>query len=161
MVLPGKSANNRIVPAIKRAVPAIAQLPRTNRPKPAVAKPAASKVGRVAQLEEKIKHLEQSRDLTREFVSTTDMQKLMSSVFDKVITELCAEAGSLWLVDWKTGENVCQLAEGPNVGTLVGRRLKEGKGIVGDVIKTGDAVIVTNVEDDTRFSRSMDDKTAL
>lgn len=123
--------------------------------------PHATTPNQTTLLLEKIKHLEQSRDLTREFVATTDMKKLMSSIFDKVIKELDAEAGSLWLVDWSTRENVCQLAQGPNVDNLIGRKLPEGRGIVGDVIKTGDSVIVANVENDQRFSRSLDDKTGF
>lgn len=146
MAIPRNDENNRIAPQVKPRKPPFSLPPAQNK---------------LARLEQKIKHLEQSRDLTRDFVATTDMQKLMSSIFDKVISELHAEAGSLWLVDWQTKENICQLAEGPNVDNLIGRRLPAGKGIVGDVIQTGDSVIIANVADDDRFSRTVDDKTGF
>ena len=116
---------------------------------------------RVQALERQVHYLEQARDITREFVTTTDMQKLMSVIFEMVLKEVEAEAGSLWMVDWKTKENVCRVAEGPSVESILGLRLPEGKGVVGDVIKNGDAVMLADVAEDQRFSRQADDKTGF
>ena len=115
----------------------------------------------IAELEHEVKRLALSRDITREFVATTDMKKLMSIIFTGGVETLPAEAGSLWMVDWKTRENVCHLAEGPAKDKVVGLRLPAGKGIVGAVIQSRKADAVLDCSKDSRFAADVDKKTGF
>ena len=65
----------------------------------------------IAELEHEVKRLALSRDITREFVATTDMKKLMSIIFTRVVETLPAEAGSLWAGPGASGIGVDRLGE--------------------------------------------------
>ena len=112
-------------------------------------------------LQKQVDQLLLTQSLTREFVSTTDMTKLLSVIFERVLETLNAEAGSFWIVDGKQEENVCKLAEGPTANQVIGLRLPKGVGIVGSVINTRIPEIVTDVRNDERFTNTVDDKTGF
>ena len=112
-------------------------------------------------LQKQVEQLRLTQSLTREFVSTTDMTKLLSVIFERVLEALNAEAGSFWIVDGKQEENVCKLAEGPTANQVIGLRLPKGVGIVGSVINTRIPEIVTDVRNDKRFTNTVDEKTGF
>lgn len=114
-----------------------------------------------AALQKQVDQLLLTQSLTREFVSTTDMAKLLSVIFDRVLETLNAEAGSFWIVDEKSEENVCKLAEGPTANQVIGLRLPKGVGIVGSVIDSRVPEIVTDVHSDKRFTNTVDEKTGF
>ncbi len=116
---------------------------------------------RLKELEKQVDQLLLTQNLTREFVSTTDMTKLLSVIFERVLETLNAEAGSFWIVDDKKEENICKLAEGPTANQVIGLRLPKGIGIVGSVINSRIPEIVTDVRNDERFSNTVDDKTGF
>ncbi len=112
-------------------------------------------------LQLQLRRLELSRDLAREFIKTTDMKKLMAIIFKRVLEVLEAEAGSLWMIDWRTKENICHLAEGPAKERIIGMRLPAGKGIVGSVIQTKTPQVVLDCSKDERFASQIDSKTGF
>lgn len=126
----------------------------------AAIRPESSSTKSDAQ-ERRIQQLLLSRNMTREFVSTTDMTKLLSVIFDRILETLNAEAGSFWIADQKKQQNFCKLAEGPTASQVIGLRLPAGVGIVGSVIESRQAEIITDVTKDDRFTNTVDEKTGF
>lgn len=130
------------------------------QPTPTVAAGAAAE--RVAELERTVKRQDLARQLTHEFVGNTGgMKKLMDVIFERVLTTLEAEAGSLWIVDTRSEQNICHLAEGPAKDRIVGLRLPPGKGIVGEVIAKQKPEVILDCSKDERFSGDVDSKTGF
>ncbi|NJB66529.1 GAF domain-containing protein/multidrug resistance efflux pump [Desulfobaculum xiamenense] len=113
-------------------------------------------VERAQHLERRLARCKLARDLTREFVSTTDMKRLMGVIFQRVLEAINAEAGSLWMVDWRTRESVCHQAEGPAADKVLGLRLPLGKGVVGKVIQENSPQVVLDTTRDERFAADVD-----
>ncbi|MEW5774643.1 MAG: GAF domain-containing protein [Thermodesulfobacteriota bacterium] len=155
------SGSARPKSAWSRAVTERATRPATAQPAPApptaaaVAAPAGADQERL-ELERRIRHLTLSRDLTKEFVSTTDLKQLMGVIFERVLNAIGAEAGSLWLVDFRTRENVCHQAEGPAKEKVIGLKLPPGKGVVGEVIRGKQPEVVLDTACDRRFDAEVD-----
>lgn len=137
------------------------QPPRSSGPTTSTASSAPAAAGALSALQKQVDQLLLTQSLTREFVSTTDMTKLLSVIFERVLETLNAEAGSFWIVDDKNEENVCKLAEGPTANQVIGLRLPKGVGIVGSVINSRIPEIVTDVHNDDRFTNTVDEKTGF
>jgi HD-GYP domain-containing protein (c-di-GMP phosphodiesterase class II) len=69
---------------------------------------------------------------------------------------LNAEAGSLFLVDEKTGELVLHMANNLTEGNLLGVRVPAGKGIIGYVVHSGETVLVADTRQDARHYSQVD-----
>ncbi len=67
-----------------------------------------------------------------------------------------AEAGSLLLLDETAGELYFEVAHGEKGQNIREIRLKLGQGIAGHVAKTGQPIIVNDVQHDSRFSSQAD-----
>lgn len=70
-----------------------------------------------------------------------------------------ADAASLLLLDQNTGELYFEVATGEKKEQLKEIRLKPGQGIAGLVIRRGGAMIIDDVQNDTRFCREVDQST--
>ena len=76
-------------------------------------------------------HLRLLHEAGLEFNSTLELEELLPRVFDRVVEDLDAEAGSIWL---RHGDTlVCEIARGPVADRIQGMELPWGAGIVGDV----------------------------
>ncbi|MBF0371554.1 MAG: GAF domain-containing protein [Magnetococcales bacterium] len=132
------------------------------RIKPTPRKPRSEIPARIIQLQQEVKYLEFSRDLTREFVrSTGSMKKVMDELFKRVLEVMEAEAGSLWLFEARSGQNICHLAEGPAKKKILGLRLPKGEGIVGQVIERNQPEVVLDCTEDERFASQVDQRTGF
>ena len=141
------AASSTVALAVKKALPA------------KFADGASFGSGQVADLQRELQYLSFSHDLTREFVqSTGGVKKVMKLIFTRVLEVLDAEAGSLWLLDEKSGTNVCHLAEGPATERVLGIRLPLKTGIVGMVIANNQSDVVLNCVGDSRFNADVDSK---
>lgn len=121
--------------------------------------PAASSESSIEELLKKNQRLELLIDISKQFSANLDFNKLMVSIFERVLSILEAEAGSFWIPDPKTAENVCNIAEGPAKKQVQGLRLPAGQGIVGWVIENRQNTIIFDASQDTRFSQQVDKKT--
>ena len=94
-----------------------------------------------------------------EFNSTLELEELLPRVFDRVVEDLDAEAGSIWL---RHGDTlVCELARGPVADRIQGMELPWGAGIVGDVGHRGAPELVADAATDTRFVFQVDEATGF
>nr|CRH08013.1 Protein of unknown function [Candidatus Magnetococcus massalia] len=147
-------------------------------PQPTVTKPLAAKpvaavttqragddpalASRLLDLETENRHLTFSRNMTREFVqSTGSMKQVMEAIFNRVVELLEAEAGSMWVLDKRAEQNICHLAEGPAKKQILGLRLPQGQGIVGQVIANNREEVVLDCTTDERFASQIDAKSGF
>jgi Nif-specific regulatory protein len=82
---------------------------------------------------------------------TTD--QLLKAMVDRVVEELHAERGTLYLVDAFTGELCSRVAHLPEISEI---RLPPGKGIAGHVAETGEAMILADAAADDHFFPGID-----
>ncbi len=104
-------------------------------------------------------HLDLLYQAGLEFNSTLEFDELLPRVFDRVLSALEAEAGSIWL---RRGEQlVCEIARGPVGEQIKGLELPVGAGIVGHVALTGEPEHVADARDDPRFVHQVDEATGF
>lgn len=114
------------------------------------------------ELQRKIRILTTSRKLTHEFIGQAyGVKHLLQIVFERILTALDAEAGSLWIHDNASKKNICHLAEGPVKQQVIGLRLDLEVGIVGNVIATQKTKIILDCSKSKEFTQSVDQKTGF
>ncbi|MFH1762220.1 MAG: GAF domain-containing protein, partial [bacterium] len=126
----------------------------------AVNKTAADQSGNQVTAD-KIRRLELVSELFNICNSTSNLNELMNLVFNKVVSDVGAEAGSLWLIDDNKTEITCHVAEGPTKDKIRGMKLPKGTGVVGYVIDSGECQTVFDTSKDSRFATSVDQKTGF
>ena len=89
-----------------------------------------------------------SRQVTRD--------RLVRAMIDRVVDELNAERGTIYLVDAVTGELWSRVAHLPEIDEI---RLPPGRGVAGHVAETGEPVMLADVTEDERFFPGIDKMT--
>jgi len=107
----------------------------------------------------KVKRLELIIEISKQFSSTLNVNKLMHTILNKVTDVLQAEACSFWMKNKDTNETVCHVAVGPAKDKITGMRLKAGMGIVGWVIENKEKTVVFDASKDSRFFNKVDKET--
>jgi GAF domain-containing protein/biotin carboxyl carrier protein len=88
-------------------------------------------------------------EISLEFSSTLDFDQLLPKVFDRVLSAVGAQGGSIWIAE---GDALrCKLAVGAASQKLVGTDVPLGTGFVGDVARKQRTTMVTNAMQDPRF----------
>lgn len=87
-------------------------------------------------------------DISRQLVATeTDVEKLLQIIMTSAVEILNAEAGSLLLnAEDDSGDLEFRVVIGGSGDDLMGTRVEQGKGIVGEVVQTSSHVIVNDTE---------------
>ncbi|MBI5188950.1 MAG: HD-GYP domain-containing protein [Nitrospirae bacterium] len=93
--------------------------------------------------------------------STLDTKEIRKRAIEAATRLMDAEAGSLLLVDQETGELFFEVALGEKGEKLKEIRLKKGEGIAGWVAEHGEPAIIHDVQSDSRFFKTADEKTAF
>jgi len=84
--------------------------------------------------------------------------RLLKAMVDRVVLELDAERGTLYLVDAVSGELRSHVAHLPEIDEI---RLPPGQGVAGHVAETGKAVIVPDASSDSHFFPGIDEATGF
>ncbi len=95
------------------------------------------------------------------FSSTLDLDQVLTTVLEEVRHLLSATASSIWLDDSETNELVCQQATGPRSEIVRGWRLAPGEGIAGWVVRSGESLVVPDVQTDERYFREVAEQVGL
>lgn len=102
------------------------------------------------------------------FISTHDLDQVLTTVLEEVRQSLGVVACSAWLVDpatidprLGTGELVCRQVTDPQGGIVRGWRLPPGEGLAGWVAQHGQSLIVGDTRRDTRHFKAIDEQTGL
>ncbi len=109
----------------------------------------------------KLRRLELINELFQICNSTGNLNELMKLVFNKVVKDVGADAGSLWLINEKRTEITCHVADGPTKDKVINLKLPKGTGVVGYVIDNAKSETVFDTSKDSRFSASVDAKTGF
>jgi serine phosphatase RsbU (regulator of sigma subunit) len=95
-------------------------------------------------------------EIIQVFHSTVELDKLLPTIFEKVVKTIGAEGGSIWLLG-KSGETLnCVVAEGGGGEALLGTSLKLGQGVAGWVTANKQPTIIADVAQDERHARHVD-----
>jgi two-component sensor histidine kinase len=95
------------------------------------------------------------------FMSTLDLEQVITTVLDEVRRLLGVVAGSLWLIDLETKELICRQATGYKSEIVRGWHLTEGAGIASWVVNHGQSLIVPDTRLDQRHFKGVDRQTQL
>ncbi len=98
---------------------------------------------------------------SQRFVSSLDLQEVLSTVLEEVSTLFEAVSASVWLVDSATDDLVCERATGPRSEAVQGLRMARDMGLVGWALKTGETVCVADAQTDQRHAGPWDDVTGV
>lgn len=100
--------------------------------------------------------------MTQAFSSSLELGAVLSRVLEEVCELLNVAASSIWLIDPTTEELVCRHVSNQQVwDTLIGWRLKPGKGIVGWVAEHGQSAVVHDSRIDSRYYGQIDKRTGF
>lgn len=105
--------------------------------------------------------LRQFQDVSALLNSSLDHNEIRRRAIEAATVVMEAEAGSLLLLDETTGELYFDVAHGEKGQAVREVRLRFGEGIAGDVARTGEPIIVNDVQRDPRFFRQADDATGF
>lgn len=107
--------------------------------------------------EEEIKGISESYQLfggSRESILNLGKENLYSLIVNMVARAMGAEICSLMLLDEETQELTMKAAVGLDIPIVSKAKVKVGEGVVGYVIHTGKPLLVEDIEQDTRFTRT-------
>lgn len=100
--------------------------------------------------------LRQLQEISALLNSSLDHATIRKRAIEAATLLMNAEAGSLLLLDEVTGELYFDVAHGEKGEAVRQARLRRGQGIAGHVARTGEPVIVNDVQHDARFFRHVD-----
>lgn len=116
----------------------------------------------IESLKKKIDDLTSLIDVSAIISSTLDLEELMNLVMEKAQAVMNAEASSVMLLNEETGELECEIALGTVQEKIKNNiHLKLGQGIAGWVAQHGEAIIVPDVDSDSRFYSDIDNSTGF
>lgn len=108
------------------------------------------------KLEEKIERLSTLIDVSSSINSTLDLDQLLTYLMSCATKVMKAKDSSLMLLDERRNELVFKVALGEKGKQVQEFRLRMGQGIAGQVALSGEPIVVSDVEKDRRFERSID-----
>jgi HD-GYP domain-containing protein (c-di-GMP phosphodiesterase class II) len=119
----------------------------------------ASEVERTMVLQasrERSERLQVLVDIIGRISSSLDRDQILQMIVDYSCQLLNTEAGSLFLLDEKTGDLEMHTAASQQGWQLGQVRVPAGKGIIGYTIRTGETVLIPDVQVDQRFYQEID-----
>ena len=93
------------------------------------------------ETEQRARQLTTLNEITRQLTSTLDQEPLLHNILENAVNILNCEAGTLFLMDERTGDLVFRVTVGPVASNLLGQRLPPGAGVVGRAVQTRRPVI--------------------
>ncbi|MDI6735409.1 MAG: diguanylate cyclase [bacterium] len=111
----------------------------------------------LVEREEEIKGISESYQLfggSRESILNLGKENLYSLIVNMVARAMGAEICSLMLLDEETQELTMKAAVGLDIPIVSKTKVKVGEGVVGYVIHTAKPLLVEDIEQDTRFTRT-------
>ncbi|MBI1722316.1 MAG: GAF domain-containing protein [Gemmatimonadetes bacterium] len=101
------------------------------------------------ELRDELERLRLLHTISMEFTASLDFDTLLPKVFDRVLTALGAQGGSIWIAEGDVLR--CRLAMGGASQKLMGTTVPIGSGFVGDVARKQRSTIVSDAMRDPRF----------
>lgn len=108
------------------------------------------------ELEQRSRELILLTELSRRLTATDDLTQALTQAMFQAVDIFGCQAGSLLMVNERTGELRFEVMVGEHVAPLRPLRIKIGEGIAGWVAQTGQPLIVPDVRQDSRFLAAAD-----
>jgi diguanylate cyclase (GGDEF)-like protein len=100
-------------------------------------------------------------DVAKALTSSLNLDSILQTIMEKMAEYFRPDTWSLLMVDEEKDELYFAIAVGAASEVLSKARLKVGEGIAGWVARHGQALIVPDVQNDSRFSSRLDEMTQL
>ncbi|MDH3997242.1 MAG: sensor domain-containing diguanylate cyclase [Desulfuromonadales bacterium] len=107
-------------------------------------------------LERRNRELEVLIEIGKALTSTVDLEKVLSLIMDQLNRVLKSQSWSLLLRDEETGDLTFEIAVSPGAEKLKGMKVPPGQGLAGWVAEHGEALVISDVNKDERFSDRFD-----
>lgn len=115
----------------------------------------------LAAREQYISHLQRIIQVSQTLNTTLDLDPLLETIVE-VATELTETVGAaILLLERDTGELRFRVATGPNRDGLIGQTVPLESSIAGAILRENRPLLVQNPQQDPRFFRGMDQRTAF
>jgi signal transduction histidine kinase len=111
------------------------------------------------QMRARADELVAANEITRAINSTLDLDQVLQLFFDQMSRLFKIQAGALVLLDPATEELVFEVVHGGAGPSLLHRRMRSDKGIVGWVTQHGQSLLVPDVRNDPRWFQGIDEDT--
>jgi diguanylate cyclase (GGDEF)-like protein len=109
--------------------------------------------------ERKVQELNIFHDVAKALTSSLELDSILQTIMDKMGEYFRPDTWSLLMVDENKDDLYFAIAVGEAADTLKDVRLKLGEGIAGWVARTGEEVIVSDVQTDGRWAKRIDELT--
>ena len=96
-------------------------------------------------------------EINRVVTSSLDLDEVLEATMEGIREIMQVEAGSLVLLDEKTGELTYRKTLSSAHGWIEGRPVQPDRGLVGHVVASGEAKLVNDVERDPHFSGELEE----
>lgn len=117
--------------------------------------------GNISEYEKKVRQLSTLMALSTILNSTLEQKEVRKRAIEAATRLTESEVGSLLLVDEEKNELFFEVALGEKGEKVKEIRLRMGEGIAGWVAKTGESVIIDDVQNDPRFFKGADKKSSF
>ena len=97
--------------------------------------------------------------ITQQLRENEELDNALSACLETIVATLDSEAGTIWLLDKGSNRLFPVINHGPV--DISGITIENGQGIAGSVVQSGNSVIISSVENDGRFSRSVDEESGF
>ena len=147
--------------AVRCAGPWFSDLPSAARPMPNVTEPKAFNgvERRRTPRAEPRGELAVFHELGKALTSSLQLDQVLRTIMEKINEVLRPDTWSLLLMDEEKQELYFEIATGKGAEALKDVRIKTGQGIAGWVAQSGEAVVVPDTRQDSRFFSQVDEKT--
>lgn len=112
--------------------------------------------GLTHDLKKRVEELAILNEMSTSLSSTLDLDEVLTLIMERINAVLKVEAGSLLLIDDKTGELVFQIALGEKAEGVKPFRLQMGQGIAGHVAQSGEPLMISDAQRDRRHYKAVD-----
>lgn len=101
-------------------------------------------------------HVHNLLEAFKQLNSNLNLDEVFHNILLQTILVVKAEAGTLWVVNKNTNEVIASAAQGPATETILNVRMKNGEGIVGQVIETGMPELIEDVSVHPNWAQRVD-----
>ncbi len=112
---------------------------------------------RVSSLEREVGHLRRVQECTAALISSLDFDETLNIILTTARDVVGAEQGSILLYDTERTHLTIAYAVGLTEETIRETRVPDGEGITGRVARSGEPILVEDIDADTRFEERRSD----
>ena len=110
----------------------------------------------ITDLEFKVQELVTLLEASKQLNSNIEMEEVLEDILLQMVQIVGAEAGTLWVLDKERQQIKASAAYGPSASDILNIELELDEGIVGKVIRTGEAQLIEHVASNPDWTDRVD-----